>query len=252
MRYRSHFAISLLLVLTIAGLAWYTYPILQRHDASLRDLPSLRERVSALGDRFTAWTSQQGAYHKTLRRESAEIGRDLRARIETTEAKFEQVGAQISQKLEGVNTRVATLESSEQGDQKQIATLQQDLGQMREQVQEQAGELAQVRGHVQDVEKVPFQAEKGRTSDLADGISLYLSDTDPNYRRADGWLWVTSDGRNIWLRDLAAQEPLTFYGVQDGQKRELVITNVTASGVTGYLLLPKEPDAASQAEAGGQ
>ena len=34
----SHFITSFLLVLVIAALAWYGYPILKRHDASLKDL----------------------------------------------------------------------------------------------------------------------------------------------------------------------------------------------------------------------
>ena len=40
-----------------------------------------------------------------------------------------------------------------------------------------------------------------------------------------------------------AQEPLVFYGVKDGKRRELVITNVAKNSVTGYLLLPKETEA---------
>ena len=292
-RHRVHFAISalsvLVIALLIAGAAWYAYPMLQRHDANLKDLPSLKERVSTLGDEFkqagenadhkiAAWTRQQAADHKSLREESAEMARDLKARIEMAQAKFEQVGAELSEKMDRAVTRIATLESSRQGDQQQLAALQQRLDQR---IEEQDANLADLRAQMQDnsaatkeqiaalkqdqdlarhdigaiesklaVDKVSFEASKGRTQELAPGITLYLSGTDTNYRRADGWLWLAEDRRNIWLRDLAAQQPLTFYGVQDGQKRELVITNVTAGSVAGYLLIPKESVEAPRAEAG--
>ena len=48
------------------------------------------------------------------------------------------------------------------------------------------------------------------------------------------------DRRTIWLKGQNAGEPVSFYGHEDGKKRELVITNVTKGSVTGYLLLPGE------------
>jgi hypothetical protein len=288
-RHSAHFAISafsvLVCALLIAGLAWYAYPILQRRDANLKDLPSLKDRVSTLGDqlkqagenadrKFAAWTRQQAADHRTLRQESADMARDLKARIEMAQAKFEQVGAELSEKMDRAVTRIATLESSRQSDQQQLATLEQridaqdaNLADVRAQLQDDsANAQEQIAALKQDqdlsrhdigaienklaVDKISFEASKGRTQELAPGITLYLSGTDTNYRRADGWLWLAEDRRNIWLRDLAAQQPLTFYGYQDGQKRELVITNVTAGSVSGYLLLPKESVEAPRAEAG--
>jgi hypothetical protein len=298
-QHRVHFFSTLVVVLVIAGLAWYAYPILQRHDASLKDLPSLTQTVTALGDqvkqaagtadqKLAQWSQTQAADHKSLRDQAAQTARDLTARIEavskeahdSAEEMFRQVRAEINERVDGVTSRVATLESSHETDQKQIAELQQELGQVHRQVSEQATELATVQRQIQDnranaqdriaslkedqdltrrdvdvienklaVEKVPFEVSKGHLRELADGITLNLTDTDQAYRRADGWLWVAADRRNIWLRNLAAQQPLTFYGYQDGKKRELVLTNVTKSGVTGYLLLPKESQAAARAEA---
>jgi chaperonin cofactor prefoldin len=216
------------------------------------------------------------------------VANDLKSRIETVsrqahdsaEEMLKQVRAEFGEKMDGVTTRVATLETSRDGDQKQIAALQQQLSDMQGKVTDEAAELAAVRRQVQDtgdnareriatlkqdqdstrhdvgvienklaVDKVPFEASTGHIRELSEGISLNVSSTDPTYRRADGWLWVAADRRNIWLRNLAAQEPLTFYGYQDGRKRELVITNVSKSGVTGYLLLPKESAASGRAEA---
>ena len=48
------------------------------------------------------------------------------------------------------------------------------------------------------------------------------------------------DRRTVRLRDQSVQEPLVFYGYQDGKRRELVITHVAESSVTGYLRFPDE------------
>jgi predicted nucleic acid-binding Zn-ribbon protein len=288
--------------LVIGGLAWYAYPILQRHDSSLKELPTLGHTVSTLGDqikqagdkmdeRMNRWSQTQAADRKSLREEVARTARDLTARIETASQQardsaqemLRQVRAEVNEKVDSVATRVATLESSHDTDQKQIAALQEELSRVREQMTEQGTELAKVSRQSQDnstneqeriaalkqdqdtarhdigtienklaVEKVSFEASTGHVRELSPGISLTVSGTDTTYRRANGWLWVAADRRNIWLRNVAAQEPLTFYGYRDGQKRELVITNVNKSGVAGYLLLPKEPQSEGRAEAAGQ
>jgi hypothetical protein len=60
-------------------------------------------------------------------------------------------------------------------------------------------------------------------------------------------MWVLPDRRTIWLRQQGAQEPVDFYGYNDGMKRELVITSVAKRSVAGYLLLPKKATTAESA-----
>jgi hypothetical protein len=71
-------------------------------------------------------------------------------------------------------------------------------------------------------------------------VSLNVKGTDISHRRVSGWMWVMPDRRTIWLRAQGAQQPVVFYGSQDGKRREVVITNVTKDSVTGYVLLPDE------------
>jgi hypothetical protein len=183
--------------------------------------------------------------------------------------------------LQKVQDRVSDLEASHAADRVEIARLQQQLSQVGDQAAQlaaqQSSDAAQIRRqvdenqtgavgqiadlkHEQDLErknvdamaeglavrKVPFEAAKSRQQDLGEGISLYVSGTDPSYRRYTGWMWIAEDRRNIWLHNQGAQQPVIFYGYQDGRKRELVITNVTPDSVTGYLVLPKQ--SASTAE----
>lgn len=90
--------------------------------------------------------------------------------------------------------------------------------------------------HAPGATRVAFQVSEGRSRRLAPGISFGLSRTDPARGRANGWMWLMPDHRTIWLRNQAAHQPLVFYSYKDGKRRELVLTNVTRNGVTGYLL----------------
>jgi hypothetical protein len=51
-------------------------------------------------------------------------------------------------------------------------------------------------------------------------------------------MWIMPDRRTIWLKNQDAREPIVFYSRQDGKRRELLITSVSRSSVTGRLLLP--------------
>ena len=69
---------------------------------------------------------------------------------------------------------------------------------------------------------------------LAPGISIGVDETNADSQSVKGWLWIMPDRHTIWLKDQPAHEPLVFS--QNGERRELMITRVTDSSVTGYLL----------------
>lgn len=303
-RRHRHFLTGFLVVLAIviAGLAWYSYPMLRRHDASLGELRG-QLQANAVGT-----SSEQDS----ILSDAAKLGRDLRARIDAISRRASQatedaysrlearLDAEVKSRTQGVTNvtdRVSNLEASRAADQTELAQLKQELDRARQeanvldqdsrhasqQAEQQSNELAQVKSELEDhqlnadqqiaalkrdqdrdrrevagisnklaVEKIPFEAGTNHTSELTDGISLHVSDTDVAYRRVSGWMWVASEHRDIWLRDQGALEPVIFYGSRDGQKRELVITNVAKNSVTGYLLLPKEiPQTALNQAPGG-
>jgi sortase A len=90
------------------------------------------------------------------------------------------------------------------------------------------------------VRRVTFEVSLGHSLQLVPGISIGLTGTNATHDRAEGWMWLAPDRRTVWLRNLSAHEPVTFYGHQDGKKRELVMSCVTQKSVTGYLLLPED------------
>ena len=256
-----------LLLGAVIGLAWYTYPVLRRHDASVREIPTLKNTVDTLRANAKQAEGRAAEASKArtqeLRDEAAKLGHNLRVHVQDAEkratASAQSAYASLEARLEGekkdrtqgiaeLKDRVSGLESERAADKTQIAQLSQEVHELHNQTAatsaQQENQLADLseslKGRSAGLEKVPFEATKDRDSGLGDGIYLHLSDTDVSYGRASGWMWLASDGRLIWLRGQGTQRPVVFYGLRDGQKRELVITNVAQNSISGYLLLPKQ------------
>jgi sortase A len=85
--------------------------------------------------------------------------------------------------------------------------------------------------------KVIFNISTNHSRQLAPGISLGVTATDTRRQKMDGWVWLMPDRRTVWLRDQGTHGPFAFYGYESGKRHELVITRVTPSSVTGYLVL---------------
>jgi peptidoglycan hydrolase CwlO-like protein len=217
------------------------------------DQQNMRDQMTKLGQRMAARVEKQG---KQVQKSSAEM--------------FRRMQEEINDQIKGMQTRLTRVESSSVTANERVADLQRELGQVRSEMAEQANELRAVRSEMRNdarndqlqvaslkngeernrkdvgaiadklaLRRVDFEVTKHHERELAPGISLTLTGTDVSYRRVKGYLWVAEDRRAIWLRSQAAQEPIIFYGYKDGEKRELVITNVTKDSATGYLLLPK-------------
>lgn len=240
-----------------------------------RVVNTLDGQMKAADAKIETWTSDQ----QGLRDQVSKLGHQMEIRMqaarkqaqETSAELLRRVQAQIDIQIGGMQNRLAHLESASDTEQTQIASMQHELTQVRTEMAKQAEELSAVRHEMdqsgasheqrlaslsereqrdrQDVDtisrklavqRVGFEVTKNHSQELAPGISLGITGTDVLYRRATGWMWVMPDRRTIWLRRQGAQEPVIFYGAQDGKRRELIITNVAKNSVTGYLLLPKE------------
>lgn len=227
-------ALCIVLTIAVIGLAWYAYPQFKRQDASLKDLrDQTRDRIQQVEQKTTSSGEGLRARIDAVGRRAGQAAEDTYKRLEARlDARLDAEAKSRTESLTNLTLRVRDLESSRAADQAQIAELKQQLDQ----------DVAGISNKLA-VEKIPFEAGANHTTELTGGITLHVSGTDPAYRRVSGWMWVASEHRDIWLRGQDALEPVIFYGAQDGQKRELVFTNVARNSVTGYLLLPKQASA---------
>jgi len=269
-----------ILALAIFGVGWYAYPRLQWQTDANTQIKNVQTTIDGLGDRIKAAESKfdsQSKDQQDLHNQVTTLGRRLNVRIasarkeleKSTSEMFRQAQAHIDDQIRGVQARMTRLESSNSEANTQVAELRRELGQVRGEMTQQENELRAVRRDMRndavtlqlanlksseerdrkdvnsiidslDLRRVAFEARKNQNLELAPGVSLEVTGTDIAHRRVNGWMWLMPDRRTLWLRGQNAQEPVIFYGYQDGKKRELVITNVSKNDVTGYLLLPKE------------
>ena len=83
--------------------------------------------------------------------------------------------------------------------------------------------------------RIGFQIPKDHSRQLAPGIWFGVTETDVTSHWVSGWMWLMPDRKTIWLRKRSASEPVVFYSMRDGKRRELRLTNITTGAVTGYL-----------------
>ena len=126
----------------------------------------------------------------------------------------------------------AQVQVNERDGQQQIANLQSSMEDSQREAKQEVTTLANRLA----VDRVTFEATKNRTVELSPGVTLRVTKIDVPMHRVSGWMWVLPDRRTVWLRDQPVQQPVTFYGREDGKKRELVITSVTPGAVAGYYL----------------
>ena len=161
--YRILTAFLILLAACVAGVAWYAYPILGRHDSLLSQIPStftdIRKDISNLGDQAKAADAKLddwGSRQEELRGQLNKARGDLMARIDSAKKQASDASAALIQRarsdfatqVDSIKTQLAKLETSGASDREQIARLQQELAQVRSQMNQQGQELASVQGRV--------------------------------------------------------------------------------------------------------
>ena len=279
-------AVCVLLAAVIGVAIWYEYPVLIAHKADLQKLPALLHNIDGITDHLRdtdaqmgAWSRQRDMDREAVETEMTKVTRDVRAGMaatrkqisDATDAAYTRIQTRVSEQIDRIETRLGSLETKRDADQKQIAALGEELARVRQDLSQQTDRVATLEQQVEQnrastasqigslrgeqdqgrqkvdaietqlaVDKVPFEAPRGQDHELAGGISLHVTRTDASHGRFDGWVALQSGQSSIELRHRGIQEPLIFYGQEDGKRRELVITTVDRNSVAGYLLVPKD------------
>jgi hypothetical protein len=260
--------------------------VLAQFPALQQSFESMNARLAATEGKIKNWDGNQQELEAQVAKLHIEMNTRVRAASKqalSLNAKlYKQLHEEMAAQTQGIATQISRLESAGDTEHASVEELQTALGALREQAAQQAGELRKVKDELDgdsamhgqqladlteqmgaksrevealskklDVKRVDFEVTRNHTGPLTDEISLSVTGTDVSHRRVTGWMWVMPDRRTIWLHGQGAQQPVVYYGYQDGKRRELVITNVTRDSVTGYLLLPGDTDTSLAASAAG-
>jgi hypothetical protein len=214
------------------------------------EMDALRGRVSGLDTKINSGLEKTQKSTRdlgtSLRGELANVRSDARERQEASQARMRDLEAKQQTQAQ----RTAELEREVTQLQSRIAGLRGDLNSASA---SQARETAQVRQDVQRagarVEQVAsynnrprdrFQVEKGATKEIAPGIMLHLTRVNTSHRRFDGWIQLVNDSaRFVWLRDQAVLQTFAFYSGKNALRHDLVVTDLSPGGITGYLIYPR-------------
>lgn len=244
----------------------------------VQGMDAIADHLRQSDAQIATWSKQRDIDRETMQVQMTRLTRELHTGMVATrkevsdaaDAAYTRIETRINEQIDRIDTRLASLETGRAADQKQIAALKQQLASVRQDLSQQTDKVAtleqqveqnrtgtasligtlrseQVRGQ-QEVDtianqlaadKVSFEAPKGQDHELASGISLRITRTDASRGRFDGWL-AQPGQPNIELHHQSVQEPVIFYGLHDGKRRELVFTSIARNSVAGYLLVPKE------------
>lgn len=207
MRRRQQFLTAAVVVLAagLGGFAWFAYPILKGRNAVLAELPQALTSVQK--DVFT-----------------------LHEQARATSAKLEEWGSrQDDLRSQGNKTR----------GERTAPLADADADPPLAKSVPKRGESGDPSG----VKRIEFELTRNRGRQVVPGITVELTGTDARQQRVTGL--VTAELRTIPLRRHKAQEPIFLSSFADGRTRELVITRVTDSGASGYVLVPAEANSAT-------
>src|SRR6266852_2468156 len=142
-----------LAVIGLGVLAWYAYPELKRHEATLKSLPSVQQLVDGMSDRLKDVNSKLSEWAKdkqTLSDRLAKLGQHTETQLQAVRKQVEEASAetmrrvetQIQDKVQAVDARLERLESARNGDQTRVADLQRELDQVRGELAKTADQLS--------------------------------------------------------------------------------------------------------------
>lgn len=257
-----------ILTIGLGALIYYAYRTVKTQDLQITrifgdqgTLNTLAQRADAaetkVHDLAVDWQNV-GQRVMTLEIKVAAEGKQTRLYTQSlTQQLHQQLIAEMDARTSNLDTRLRQVESEQADQRAQLADVKANLKQEISTVRDENGrDLSGVRqqegANERDIsalsqkierERIDFELAKGQTKELVPGISLRIQGVNRKHQRYRGALWLMQDHRTVWLRDQSVHESVRFFH-KDGEEKdepyELVVTDVTKSSASGYLLAPRK------------
>ena len=242
----------------------------ERMNSVQANLSNMSAGLPALTDRMDKFEANMKANLQTARNQAQASATQLGQRIR----------AEVSQSMQLIQSRLAGVESNQKEAsehvaqlEEQVAGLKRELAGMREEALASTEKIKQLSDAQQtsstqlsglnermvasqaslntlttrvDRKRMDFKLPTRRTEQIAPGIYLTLRRTDSRNQEVDGTLQLGAEGRHLPIRGQGIQKPIIFYMQDESRPAELVLTQVSKDGVSGYLMMPAPPTPASQ------
>jgi hypothetical protein len=266
------------LLLALAGVSFYGYRTLQAGNIQLSQIPEMQNSMTAVKGRVDAVEENLqslASNWRSLSEQIAQVEKAAKSNYQSARQYSKTLNTVLEQRIEDrldgrdyiVDSRLDKLDAAQEADLVQINQLRKDLTDARQEIvalrQETNSDLAllhrQASGNDEQLgaiarrlepERVNFEVSKNQVTSIVPDISVNLMATDVAYQRFTGWVYYLPDRRFLWVHDHGVQQPVVFYGRDNSQQYQVVITSVQNASAAGYLLLPGESNSASRTIAG--
>jgi peptidoglycan hydrolase CwlO-like protein len=176
-------AIVILLVLGLAGMAWYGYTSIDNHSAALAQLPGLQKLASAIDNRLSAtegkmndWAGDRAALTARMAKLETTLASNIRtvrnqAQSAATQA-AQKIRVEINQDLQRLQNRIVNVESVQRETQEQIASAQNEIGSLKQEIASLQKQNAQ---RTSDIQQTQTDVDKlnGQVSAMNDQVTVH-------------------------------------------------------------------------------
>ena len=181
-----------------------------------------------------------------IQQEQEDSDAKLVAQIGQVQKENETKIGQVSNDLTGAKTDIAATKKDLEDTKKNLTTAVGDLNNQGVLIARNGEEL-EVLKHLNDRNIYDFKLTKSKQPQHVGPVQIVLHSTDPKRYKFD--MTVIADDKSIDKKDRNVDEPMQFYVRGVRAPYELVVMEVTKTGVNGYLTTPKETGGASQSGA---
>ena len=275
--------ILVVLIVLLAVAVWFIYPIWRDQQKAVADILGLQTVTNSLGGRMGSVETNMGkmtAVFPALAQRMNQLESNLKTARDQAQAAATQVGQRLRQDLKSIQSRIFSLESNQRESserviqlQKQVADLQREIATMREEASTATGKIKELNdaqqtstrdlsglnervttnqtalstlaNHV-DRKRIEFEVSNRQAKEVAPDIYLTLTHADTKKQEVDATLKLGQDGGYVTIRGQGIRKSVLFHIPDERRPIELVFTQISKNGASGYLMMPAPETRASQ------
>jgi hypothetical protein len=225
-------------------------------DVLSKELEQTNSRLASVRAQLDVTSQKLGLTQAELAR-ARSMAQQIQQEQEDSDAKLvAQIGqvqkdneakiGQVANDVTGAKTDIAATKKDLDETKKNLITAVGDLNNQGVLIARNGEEL-EVLKHLNDRNIYDFKLTKSKQPQHVGPVQIVLHSTDPKRYKFD--MTVIADDKSIDKKDRNVDEPMQFYVRGVRAPYELVVMEVTKTGVNGYLSTPKETGGASQSGA---
>ena len=275
--------ILVVLIVLLAVAVWFIYPIWRDQQKAVADILGLQTVTNSLGGRMGSVETNMGkmtAVFPALAQRMNQLESNLKTARDQAQAAATQVGQRLRQDLKSIQSRIFSLESNQRESserviqlQQQVADLQREIATMREEASAATGKIKELNdaqqtstrdlsglnervttnqtalstlaNHV-DRKRIEFEVSNRQAKEVAPDIYLTLTHADTKKQEVDATLKLGPDGGYVTIRGQGIRKSVLFHIPDERRPIELVFTQISKNGASGYLMMPAPETRASQ------